>query len=288
MLRREDHVGRAEKRVAAGGEDAYHVSGGGLEVDLGAGGAAYPVALLDLDALDVVDVVQVVYEPLRVLGDAQHPLALFLAYDGAAAALAHALDDLLVGEDALAAGAPVDGHAGLVGEAVLVHLEEDPLRPLVVLRVGGVHHAIPVEAVAQHLQLLGKALYVAPGDVARMHVVGYGVVLRGQSEGVEAYRKEDVFTLHAALARHYVHGSVRPRMADVQAVSARVRELDEGIELLPRLVAGHGLVGLVLKPVILPFLLYACEIVAHVFSFSLYCSLLCQSAPLTRASRLRP
>ena len=193
----------------------------------------------------------------------RHPLALLLANYGAAAALTDALYNLLVGQDALAAGTPVDGHAGLVGQAVLVHLQEYPLRPLVVLGVGGVDYAVPVEAVAEHLQLLRKALYVALRDVVRMHVVGYGVVLGGQAEGVEAYREEDVLALHAALARHDVHRGVRPGMTDMQSLSGGIRELDQGEELLLGPVAGHGLVGLVLKPVILPFLFYTREIVAH-------------------------
>lgn len=83
----------------------------------------------------------------------------------------HALDDLLVGEDALAAGAPVHGHGRLVGQAVLVHLQEYPLGPLVIFRVGGVDHAVPVKAVAEHLQLLGKALDIALCDVVGLHVV---------------------------------------------------------------------------------------------------------------------
>ena len=288
VLRREDHVGRAEERVAAGGEDLYDVAGGGLEVDLRAGGAAYPVALLNLDALDVVDVVEVVYEPLGVGGDAQHPLALLLAHDGRAAALADALHDLLVGEDALAARAPVDGHAGLIREAVLVHLEEYPLGPLVVLRVRGIHDAVPVEAVAEHLQLLREALDVALGDLAGVHMVLYGVVLRRQAEGVEAYREDDVLALHAPLARDDVHRGVGARVADVEAVAAGIGELDEGEELLPRLIAGDGGEGLVLQPVILPFLFYACEIVAHFLCFLPYKSLVLSSGPFDPSARLRP
>ena len=51
-----------------------------LNVDLGAGGAADPVALLDLHALDEVHIVQIVDQTLGVGGDLQHPLALLACW----------------------------------------------------------------------------------------------------------------------------------------------------------------------------------------------------------------
>ena len=52
------------------------------------------------------------------------------------------------------------GMDGLIGQAVLEQLKEDPLGPLVIAGVGGVHHPVPVEGIAQHVQLLGEV-----GDV---------------------------------------------------------------------------------------------------------------------------
>ena len=51
VLGADDHVGRAEQRVRAGGVDRQGVARGGVEVDLGAVAAADPVALLGLDAV---------------------------------------------------------------------------------------------------------------------------------------------------------------------------------------------------------------------------------------------
>ena len=89
-----------------------------------------------------------------------------------------------------------------------------------------------------------------------MHVVLDGVVLGGQAESVKAYREQDVLALHAALARDDIHRRIRPRVADVQSVARGIGELYERIEFLPRFIPGNGLVGLVLKPVVLPFFLY--------------------------------
>ncbi len=189
VLRRDDDIAHAEERVGTRRIDGDRVGRVGLERDLAARGAADPVALLDLDALDIVEIVQIVDQTVGIVRDAQHPLALFLADDGRAAALAHALDDLFVGQAALAARAPVDGHRGLVGKALFEHLQEDPLGPFVIARVGRIHDAVPVKAIAQHFELTGEVLDVLPGDDRRVDVVLDREVLGRQTEGVKADRE---------------------------------------------------------------------------------------------------
>ena len=120
VLRGEDHVSRTKQGVGPGSKDLDVLAGSGLEYHLGAGGAADPVALLGLDPVDKVHSVQTVDELLGVLCDLQHPLALFLADDGGAAALTHALYHLLIGQHTLTGGAPVHRHGGLIGQTVLI------------------------------------------------------------------------------------------------------------------------------------------------------------------------
>ena len=62
VLGRDDRVRHAEQRIDTGGVNGDIILGVGLERDLGTGGAADPVALLRLHALDVVDVVEIVDE----------------------------------------------------------------------------------------------------------------------------------------------------------------------------------------------------------------------------------
>jgi len=181
-----DGVGHTEERIDTGRVDRDVVLGVGLEGDLGTGRAADPVLLLGLDALNVIKAVQIVDESVCVFRDAQHPLALFLADDRRAAALTHALDNFFVCQHAFAARAPVDGHRGLVGQAVLVHLQEDPLRPLIIFGVRRIDHAIPIKAVAEHLELAGKVFDVFLRDDRRMDVVLDGEVLGRQAKGIEA------------------------------------------------------------------------------------------------------
>ena len=128
-----------EEGVAAGGVNRQFVAVGGGEIHLSTFGTADPVLLLDLHTLDEVQIIQIVDEAVGILGDGQHPLTLLLADDLAAAALAHAVHDFLIGQNDLAAGAPVDGHGCLVGQTLLEHLQEDPLGPLVVGAVSYTH-----------------------------------------------------------------------------------------------------------------------------------------------------
>ena len=268
VLGRDDHIRGAEQGVGTSGIDRHLVAHIGVEGDLCAGGTADPVALLDLHALNIVHIIQIVDQPLGILGDLQHPLALLLADDLAAAALAHAVDHFLVSQHALAACAPVDGHGGLVGQAVLEHLQEYPLSPLVVLGVGGVHAAVPVKAVSQHLQLLGEILDVVLRDDGRMDVVLDGIVLRGQTESIEADGEQYIIALHPLFAGDDIHSRKGAGMPHVQALAGGIRKLDQPIEL-GSFVAGDGGIGLCLLPVGLPLLFNGRKIVIHA-RFSLY------------------
>ena len=159
MLRREDHVRHAEQRVGASRVDAEHVvarfareaglgAGGfpiddvfvgrpsladadadGLgrpsygadeEIDLGSFAAADPVALHVLDRLGPTEVFQLIREPVAVGRDAEQPLAERQAFDGVAAAIALAVDDLFVGEHRAETGAPVDRSLMLIRQPLLV------------------------------------------------------------------------------------------------------------------------------------------------------------------------
>ena len=140
-----DHVGGAVESIGTGGVYQQLVACGGVELDLRAVAPAYPVLLLELHALGIIHEIEIVDQAVGVLGDAEHPLALDPADDLAAAALAHAVDYLFVSKHALAGGAPVDSHLLFIGEVMLEQLQKDPLGPLVIVGVGGVDLAAPVE-----------------------------------------------------------------------------------------------------------------------------------------------
>ena len=181
----------------------------------------------------------------------------------AAAALAHAVDNFLVGQHALAAGAPVDVHFLLVSQTVLVQLQEDPLGPLVVLGVGGVDLTIPVKGEAQRLELAAEMIHVALGDDGRVDVVLHGEVLGGQTEGIPAHGVQHVVAVFTALAAYHVQRGVAAGMADVQACTRGIRELHKGIEL-GLFVVDLDVEGLFVLPHLLPLGFNSLVIVFHV------------------------
>jgi len=263
VFRGDDHVGSTEQGIAAGGVHGQGVPCSGAEVHLGAVAAADPVLLLGGHALDVIQTVQTVDQLIGISGDLEHPLALDAVHHLAAAALAHAVDNFLVGQHALAAGTPVDVHFLLVSQTVLVQLQEDPLGPLVVLRVGGVDLTIPVKGEAQRLELAAEMIHVALGDDGGVDVVLHGEVLGGQTEGVPAHGVQHIVAVFTALAAYHIQRGVAAGMADVQARTRGIRELYKGIEL-GFFVVDLNMEGLFVLPHLLPLGFNSLVIILHV------------------------
>ena len=262
MLGGQHHIGRAEQGVGARGvhRDPF-AAARDREIYLRAFRLADPVALHLLDAFRPVQPVQIRQQALGVLRDAQHPLAHRLADHRMVAALAAPVDHLFVGEHRAQRGAPVHRHLGHIGEALLVKLLEDPLRPLVIAGIGGVHLAVPVIAEAQRLDLLAEPVDVAFGRDRGMRAGFHGILLGRQAERVPAHRMQHVEAAHALIPAQDVRRRVPLGMADVQPRAARVRKHVEAIEFgLARFKVIH-LEGFVRLPVRLPFLFDRGEII---------------------------
>ena len=150
-------------------------------------------------------------------------------------------------------------------EIAVKQLKEDPLRPAVVLRIGGVDLAIPVVAEADRLNLPTEVVDVLPGRVGGMLVRLARVFLRGQAERVPAHRVQDVVALHAQMPADDVGGRVTFGMPHVQARAARIREHVEQVclGLVARFLGVERAVGLVRQPVALPLLFNRREVVGH-------------------------
>ena len=140
VLGGEGDEGCAVNGVDTGGEDFdLFVRAFDGEVDEGAFGAADPVALHGADLVGpAVHGVEAVEELIGILGDAKEPLGeVALLDDGVFVTPATTAYNLLVGEDGGALGAPVDLALFAIGEALLKHLEEEPLVPAIVVGEAG-------------------------------------------------------------------------------------------------------------------------------------------------------
>ena len=262
VLRRNNHISGAEQGVRPGGVHGQGVAHRGAKVHLCTGGTADPILLLHLDPINKVQVVQIIHQPLGIGSDLQHPLALVLADHLAAAALAHAVDHFFVGQHALTRGAPVHGHFLLVSQALFEHLEEDPLGPLVVFRIGGIDLPGPVKAKAQRLELLLKVCNVVLGHNLRVNVVLNGVVLGRQAKGVPAHGVQHIVALQTLFASHNIQRRVRAGMTHMQALAGGVRELHQAVILRQGkiLLGCKGVVGI---PIVLPLLFDLLKIILH-------------------------
>ena len=142
------------------------------------------------------------------------------------------------------------------------HLDECPLRPLVIGGVAGAHLAAPVEREAYLVQLLAVAADVLLGGDGGVLPRLYGILLGGQPVGVVAHGVQHVEAFQAFVAAVDVGGDVAQRMPHVQP---RARGVGEHVQhvILGAVGAYAGLVRTMLLPVALPLLLDILEVVFH-------------------------
>ena len=170
------------------------------------------------------------------------------------AALAGAVrQHLLVGQHRLTGRAPVGRRQPSIGEAVLVELEEPPLRPPVVVGVGGDDLPLPVEDRPHRLELPSHVLDVAGRPLMRVDLQADRRVLGRQAERIESHREEDVVPPHPLVARLHVRRRHRVPVPDVQ-VAGGVGEHRQGVPFGARVVVARP-VELVRLPALPPSLL---------------------------------
>ena len=253
-IRCDDHERRTVQGVGPSGEDGDPLLAAfDGEVDVGADRPADPVALhlQHLARPCALELVQVIEQSVGVVGDLEVPLGQLLLLDDGPAALARAVDDLLVREHRLVVGAPVDRALTAVRQTALVHLLEQPLVPLVVVGVGCVQPARPVErdAVGVHARDLLLDVLVRP--LAGVRPALDGRVLSRQSEGVPPDRMQYVVAAMAPEPGDDVAVEVVLRVPHVQ-VARRVREHRQHVLPRPQITFVAGAERIVLGPAGLP------------------------------------
>ena len=165
------------------------------EEDFGALAPPEPVPLRGAGGVGPVQRIEVGQQPVAVVSNPEEPLLKVALLDRGLAPLAQPALDLLVRQHGLVKRAPVDRGLLLVGLPRLEELQEDPLGPLVVGRIGGGEGVAPVEHATDALELAPEIGDVAGNQFGGMEPYLDRVVLAVNAEGVIADRFEDIVPL---------------------------------------------------------------------------------------------
>ena len=163
----------------------------------------------------------------------------------------------------------IDG-TGLVKLGVVIaleHLQEGPLRPLVIGGVTGAHLTVPIVAEADLVQLLTIAGDVLIGGDFGVLAGLDSILLGRQTIGVITHGMQHVEAFQALVTRIDVAGNVTQRMSHVQTCSRGIWEHVENVEL-GATVVNFALIGVIFTPILLPLFLYLFIVVVHLFSVS--------------------
>src|SRR5262245_12056614 len=282
MFGREHQESTAVKRVGSGSENPnLLICILNLEVDFRAYASANPIALEQFDSFGPIKAVEFIEQSLRISGNAQHPLSHWSSNNRKTANLAFSIYNLLVCQDRAQLRKPVDRNISNVGQANtvwtlsaisenrrgsiclrikpgVVDLEENPLCPFVVCRVGRVDLSLPIVRKTDSLQLALELRHIFARGDGRMLSGFDRVLLRGQTERVPAHWMQDVEAAQTFIARDDVGCGIAFRMTNVQAGPAWVRKHIKHVEFWLRRIetflAGiRGMKKLPLVPDGLPF-----------------------------------
>ena len=274
MLRGNYHIGGTEQSIAPGGVDLeflVHVLK--LEEYGRTLASAYPVPLHSLYCLGPVQKVKVLQKPVGICCNLEHPLAYVLAHYSSTAALALALFDLFVGKTGLAGRTEVYRLLRLVSKSFFVQFKENPLSPLIVVRLAGRDFPVPVVAESQRFYLAAEYIDILMGGNTWMCSCLNSVVFGRQAEGVESHWVQHRIAVHTQVAAVDVGGGIAFRVAYMQTCSGRIWEHIQDIFTFfcrDRRIL-NCLEGLVLIPVLLPFFFYFCKrIFTHIQYYNFF------------------
>src|SRR6266853_692765 len=231
----EDDSAGAVDGVDAGGEDFYGLDARNVRYSkphTRADGFADPIALHGDDAIGprALEFFQIFKELIGVVSGLQKPLLDFAGLDQGifVPPAVAAVDDLLVGEDGAALGAPVDATLFAISETTLEHAQKKPLIPTIVSGIAGGDFAPPIVTEAKAAQHALKFVDIVSGPGERMSVVLDGGVFRGQAESVPTHGMQHVEAAHALYAGHHVADGVIAHVAHVHSAGG-IRQHLEGV-----------------------------------------------------------
>ncbi len=128
----------------------------------------------------------------------------------------------------------------LISQTLLPHLEKNPLRPPIILRIRRIDFPFPVMSETDLRQLLLECHDILLHRNARVQLILQGILLRRQTEGIPPHRMQYAIPFELLEARDDIRRDIPARMPDMQPGPRRIREHIQNIVfLLPRILSVH-------------------------------------------------
>ena len=146
------------------------------------------------------------------------------------------------------------------------HLYESPLRPFIIFGVACAYLAVPVETESYLVELFPIAVDILFGGDGGVLSRLYGVLFGGQPVSVVTHRVQHVETFEAFEAGVDIRSDISEGVSYVQSGTRRIGKHIQHIEF-GFLTVFRNPIGVVIFPILLPFLLDFSEIVVHRYFF---------------------
>ena len=225
MFRGEDEKSCAGDCVGAGREDGNRGrSPSNFEVDFGALGATDPVFLHRFNLFGPIEGVDFVEEFVGVGGYLKEPLFHFFLFDFSAATPTMTVFDLFVREDGFVLRTPPLIRLFLIGETLFKEFQKTPLSPAIIVGVGGIYFAIPVDIIAETFELGAEIFDVGFGRDFRGDAGFDCVILGRETKSIIAKGTEDVKTLLGVETGQNIDNRKIADVSDVETGARGVRK----------------------------------------------------------------
>ena len=107
-------------------------------------GTSDPITLHFFGTFRPVQFVKVFQQTIGIGGNFKHPLSHGTSENRMTAPFAFPVDNLFVSQNRTKGRTPVNGYFGNIGQSFFIKLQENPLRPFVIFRIGCIHLAVPI------------------------------------------------------------------------------------------------------------------------------------------------
>ena len=231
MFRSQHHKGCPPQRVGAGGKNLDGLLGGRVRHKHHPRpfGAANPIGLHQLDGFRPIQPLKA-QQLLRILGNAEKPLAHQFLHNGLSRALIFTINDLFVGQHRLQGGRPINHRLPFVSQARLIEFLKKPLCPTVILGGAGNSFPLPIKHGPHAFHLFAHGFNVGIRPFPRVNVALHGRIFSGQAKRIEPHREQHIKTLHPHKTGAGIGGGHGEPMPHVQ-IATGVGQHGQGIML---------------------------------------------------------